>query len=483
MKTTRPITRRFVSDKGGNFSFVLAAAAIAILGAGGVAVDFANAVRSKSATMNAADAAVLAATRAIVEKGMTQKAAEALARNQFDADMLNQGVDLAVNQFELKPDGIGGYSLIVQGEIPTTLARSMGYSNIPISVSPSASMGMGAVEIAISFDVTSSMGFGTTWEDAIDVVNNALTALKTNSSDFSVMFIPFTDRVNIGAGRVGLLPNGVLTGSGDKDNGHGNDEDKCDESNPGKGKKAVCALGDLAGLDVSPESLVPNWSGCAEPRTTNKVGRSVYYADALAPNLLARFEPFLNGTLALSHPDYELACNDQEIVGPTKNVDDVIEVLGGLKKGGTGRFDEGLVWAWRALSPNWKGYWKDGAPADSGVDLANYPKPAGTTKKVAVLVTDGNTTGYYQEYNKQMVFGYNNGTKEEFETLVTMCEDMAAEGISPHVLHVNGNTAAEPYFKQCASNGGAYYKVGNKSELIAAFAAISATSSGLRLTN
>ena len=484
----RTILQRFKEDKHGNFSFVMAAASIAVLGAGGVAVDFANATRSKNAVQNAADAAVLTATRSVIEKGMSLDTAQELARREFDANMLDEGVEVTVGTFDFKALPGGQYVLEVNGTIPTSLAQVMGYTSIPISVAPSATMASGAVEIAIAFDVTNSMGFGTSWSDSITIVENALTALKDSSSAIAITFIPFTDRVNVGEERADFLVNSAKD-SDDGNNGHGNDEDGCDESNPGKSKgkgKTDCtynANDNIGSGGGGSTTGVSGWGGCTEPRTTNKVGRSPYYMDDRTPNIHGRFNPFLTGTKAGGHPDYTLSCNTQPIVGPTSRVSDIVDILGGLTKGGTGRFDEGLVWAWRALSPEWKGYWKDGAPPSSGVDLSNYPQPVGKANKIAVLITDGHNTAYYQEFNKPMIYGSNNGTKEEFENLVDMCQDMSADGVYPHIMHINGNAAAEPFFRECASFGGAYYKVGNSQDLINAFGALNAASSGLRLTN
>lgn len=50
--------------------------------------------------------------------------------------------------------------------------------------------------------------------------------------------------------------------------------------------------------------------------------------------------------------------------------------------------NEGLVWAWRSISPNWRGYWKDSSGA--AID-ATLPRAYGSTgsSKAVVVMTDG----------------------------------------------------------------------------------------------
>lgn len=50
--------------------------------------------------------------------------------------------------------------------------------------------------------------------------------------------------------------------------------------------------------------------------------------------------------------------------------------------------NEGLVWAWRTISPNWRGYWKDSG--GSSID-ATLPRDYGSvgTSKAVVIMTDG----------------------------------------------------------------------------------------------
>jgi hypothetical protein len=99
---------------------------------------------------------------------------------------------------------------------------------------------------------------------------------------------------------------------------------------------------------------------------------------------------------------------------------------------------EGMAWAWRALSPRWRGLWDD----------PDFPKDYDDKwRKVAIIVTDGWSSPWMSPYNET----------EHDQVLPNVCEDMKAEGIEIYVLWMNKNNnakhAARSYYEQCASDG------------------------------
>ncbi|EDQ32002.2 hypothetical protein HPDFL43_13595 [Hoeflea phototrophica DFL-43] len=437
---------QYLRSRDGNFGLLAGLVMVALVWVAGLAVDFSNALRVKTTAQDIVDATVLRATRDIIEEGKTLAEAELSARKYFDAELaFSSGVGLEVSTFTLTQGVDGIVKLGVSGKTSTSLLKAVGREEIPVSVDAAAHVGGGSVEIAIAFDVTNSMGFGTTWGEATSVIASALNALKANSGSMALTFIPFTDRVNVGMGRANLL-------------------------NPGD-QTAVKKGG---------------WGGCVDVRATKKKnkGETEYFMPDSAPEKGDRFTKFDNGTPAAHKSGYKLACNPQSIIGPTSNVSDVTSQLGKLTKGGTGRFDLGFAWLWYALSPNWKGFWSGGAPADNGVNLADYPTASTNTRKIAVLATDGLTNAYVYEYGKTNLAGWNTGSKDHFENVVAICKSMAAQKIEVHVMHVNGNDKAEPYFRECASaTGGGYYKVASKQTLVDALTGITNGGGNLRLVN
>ena len=99
---------------------------------------------------------------------------------------------------------------------------------------------------------------------------------------------------------------------------------------------------------------------------------------------------------------------------------------------------EAMAWAWRTLSPHWKGLWGD----------PQWPKDYDSGwRKVVIIVTDGWSSPWMSPYNET----------EHDQKLPDICNDMKAQGIEIYVLWTNGGNnakvAAEPYYEDCSSSG------------------------------
>lgn len=166
----------------------------------------------------------------------------------------------------------------------------------------------------------------------------------------------------------------------------------------------------------------------------------------------------------------DIKCPDVAIAGPTNDIDYVIKESKKLKKGGSGRYDVGLAWAWRAMSPEWRGKW----------GVSNYPSklpkdiPSGNTsakirKKYIVYMTDGRSNAFKLEAMKEESWGWNNGSKKAFEHIAALCETIKADGIEIYMLQIPGNSNATPYFESCASTPSHHIMVDEVEDISFAF--------------
>jgi hypothetical protein len=142
-----------------------------------------------------------------------------------------------------------------------------------------------------------------------------------------------------------------------------------------------------------------------------------------------------------------------EILGPTDDVASIQSSIESLTLRGTGRFDSGMAWAWRLLSPQWQGHWS----------VEGYPSEYEERRKVVVLITDKYTVAYDYEVGGSdgISFGYNQGSQWGFEHLVHVCDQMKTAGIEIHAVYVNGNTHGISYMEQCATDESHYHEVTN----------------------
>ena len=143
-------------------------------------------------------------------------------------------------------------------------------------------------------------------------------------------------------------------------------------------------------------------------------------------------------------------CPEVAIAGPTSNVNIITDAMDRMTANGTGRLDAGMAWAWRLLSPNWRGSW----------GITNYPtSTTDEAQKKIIFVSDGNTEIYTFEMDQTRTWGHNEGSETGFEHMVDLCTRIKNEGIEIYMLKVDGNDRAIPYFQQCASTGDHYYNV------------------------
>jgi len=164
-----------------------------------------------------------------------------------------------------------------------------------------------------------------------------------------------------------------------------------------------------------------------------------------------------------------LACPDDPIAGPTNDIDKVIAATKKLNTNGTGRYDVGLAWAWRSLSPNWRGKWKVPAYPSKLPKKNAKDSDEKIRKKYIVYMTDGRSNAYKLEAMKEESWGWNNGSKQAFEHIAQMCEDIKSQQIEIYMLHIPGNQHSTPYFKACASSPDHYKVIDSVEDISLAF--------------
>ena len=178
-------------------------------------------------------------------------------------------------------------------------------------------------------------------------------------------------------------------------------------------------------------------------------------------------------------------CNSQPILGPTNDPATIMPAIEAISLAGTGRFDVGMAWAWRMVSPKWRDVWELAEEGHWG-----YPSQYGERRKVVIFITDAYTEGYRWEVcdtpgqGNCAVLGSNKGSVKGFENMVDVCTKMKDESIEIHTIYVNGNAHGVPYLQQCATSvGNHYHEVANVEDLTNALEKIKSQLSEVRLTH
>ena len=409
--------RTFTHDRQGGVAIVFALTITALVVSVGAAVDYARGLSTQSQLQSAVDSAVLAAARNALA---TESELEAVANAVFEANRpQTMGMNVLTKSFALNGNAV---SYTVTGTLPTTLTAISGTTEFNLNATSSAFRKTDKTEIVIALDTTGSMGFGSSWSDAKAAMASLLVELdelSESQAEFYATFFPFADRVNVGMARAQSWLSA----------GNPPNEDWGAKPDGGNTEK-----------------------GCLEPRDELINGNPSALTDK-SPWTLG-FKPSAENHWAsyLANKSY-FTCPQQQVMGPTTDIGDFAQTIGQLPLKGTGRFDLGLAWAHRLLSPNWQGEW----------GVAGYPAAYGDRRKIAIFITDAYTEAYRYEVPNQAsntenaVLGFNKGSTKGFENMVEVCQRMKNDGIEVHTIYVNGNSFGVPYMKQCATNETSYY--------------------------
>jgi hypothetical protein len=166
-------------------------------------------------------------------------------------------------------------------------------------------------------------------------------------------------------------------------------------------------------------------------------------------------------------PDYVLpkskpTCPEAKVLGLTAEKSTIKSHISAMTSTHGTSTQRGLVWGWRALSPEWQGQWGN----------AELPNPYnGPIPKVVIIMTDG------QNHPGQSDDPYT--TEEVDQILLQECAEMKASGITIFSVVFKASNLLQLY-TECASPGKAF-KVTNAAGLFEAFTQIGGALLGARL--
>ena len=158
-------------------------------------------------------------------------------------------------------------------------------------------------------------------------------------------------------------------------------------------------------------------------------------------------------------------CSPNQIVrGLTHNRTELLDQIATFEASGSTAGHLGTAWAWYTLSPNWNGIFNQGGGAVA------YGKAK--TKKIAVLMTDG-------EYNTYYASGQGNSVAQAR----ALCDGMKAQGIEIYTIgfKLDSDTAIAT-MQYCATSSNHYFQADNSEQLMNSFRQIAYRSVPLHLS-
>ncbi len=192
---------RFLPDRGGAIAPLFALAAVPIMAAVGVAVDYSRANAARTALQAALDSTALMLSKeapALTAGQLSAKAKDYFAATFRFADARNAAITPS-----LTSPKTGAFKLLVSGKavVDTTVGRFLGFSEIPIATSAEVVWGMKRLEVALALDNTGSMGSLNKMAEMKKAVHSLLAILEKAAKkpdDVKVAIVPFDTMVHVG---------------------------------------------------------------------------------------------------------------------------------------------------------------------------------------------------------------------------------------------------------------------------------------------
>ena len=483
----------FGKNVSGSLAPILGVAAIPLIMAAGVAVDYGNAVSVQARLQAAVDAAALAAGR---EANLSNSELERIAKDYFHSNFgtpANAGtptMEMSVNDSGLKVEGAV--------TVNNYLTKVAGFDTTRISASSEVTKEATGLEVVLVFDNTGSMAS-----------QSRLSTLKVAAHDFvEILFgprevadtlkigvVPFSQFVNVGPDKSNaywLDTNGANQLSRENFSGsswhnwrawqaiRNRDWTGCVESRIGNMSVDDVVPNSGNANTLFPPAFYPDEPGDDTYRAYFKVGgqNNYYYnsylKDSRTNSMSSRqehYNKYNNATVKSRSRGPDKGCNIQPIQALTNVKSPILNTINNMKADGYTHVAEGVGWGLRVISP--------GEPFTEGVEYSDED-----ITKAMVLLTDGeNTFNSESNHNRSTYTAYSflqqtrvgsanywTAIGRQNQKLARACDNVKAAGIVSYSFAYNVPSATQRnLIKNCASDPEKYFDPPSNAALVQNF--------------
>jgi Flp pilus assembly protein TadG len=463
--------KRLAHAQHGSALPIVGLAMMAILGSAGVAVDMGRVQIVQARMQNSIDAAGLAAGSVISTENPSAQVNKYFNANFPQGYMGSTITSLTAitNEDNTKLD------INVSGKVPTTFMKIFGIDEVDIGASSQITRAQRGLELVLVIDVTGSMnssaGNGQTRLQAAKSASisllNILYGAENTNDNLWVALVPFSQAVNVGKNHEDWTSDsswmhwGPTEWEGCVDAREANGRDTTDDPPstalfpkyywPCDGNNS------WYGTNSSKNNCSTGWGmQYRTPLTTTNRGPNLYCPQALTP-LVAEKSTLVN------------SINSMQAYGNTHV---------GL----------GAVWAWRLLSPRWRGLW-GGQMDDNNLPL-DYDAPL--MNKAVIIMTDGDNTHsngshtayWYLKDGKLGTTNSNAAVTQLNNRTTDVCSRMKANGIIVYTIAfgTSFSWASRNMLSGCASKPEFYFESPSGNDLQTAFKKIGDSLANLRVS-
>lgn len=535
-------TRNFLSDARGNVATIFSIALAPLTLMAGGAVDFNQAMGARARLAEALDAAALAVGS---QPGLDEARAEAMVMDYITANYPDRDPGSVQNVQVSIDDRNGIVRVSGESQVQTTMLGLMGMDSITVDWMSEVMRARMNLELVMVLDNTGSMSGSKirALRDAAEVLTETLFDGAADRDALAIGLVPFAATVNVGtqyARAWWLDPEGEspyhgdwMTGeAGDRNNGHGNDADGCDDGNPGLGRGRGNGRGQRdPNSDACNNEALPthwdlfdqlrntSWAGCVEARpmpydiedeTPSANNPETLFVPYFAPDepdghwndylddgfswrdlrnmdiwdVVGSVTHYNNGRPSRGGPNR--ACTTQPVTPMTNDQGTILNAIRSMGASGNTNIPNGIAWGTRLLSPQ--------EPFTEGAPFGDRD-----TIKAMVILTDGENVisggngDLMSDYN---AYGYaaqgrlgvrtSSGSRLSDaldERTLAACAYARQQGIRVYTItfQVNSNSTRQ-MMEQCASHPSLYFDSPSNEALRNAFELIAGDLSNLRIS-
>ncbi len=460
---------RFSDDRSGSVAVMFALMFVALALFVGAAVDLGRWTQARSQTISAMDAAVLAGGR-VLQLDENDVEGARLAAQQFYTENTKDRIPVIEDTiaFDVADDNTS-FSASGNAYLQTTFLNFAHIKRLPLFSASEAKFSKAQikaggksnsdVEISMMLDVTGSM------KDTY--ATKKISALKTAATD--LVNITISDSSSANFVRIALVPfaEGVRLPSSSNAAARGTPADKVTLTTQEWKRVGFVYKWVDVNTDYYPTECVVERAG-SDKYTDAAPGNGNYVMTLFNNSGVKIIDSKKYGTCGLSAAD--------ELVPLSSDKDLLNARIAGLQLSGSTAGQIGTAWAWYTLSSNWNALWGSDAAAAA---------PGGGTRKIAILMTDGE---YNLQYNKDGVRTGTGGAGEAVNGDSTsqarsLCTAMKAAGVTIYTVGFALDTdVAIETMNQCATDSSKAYTPEDASELQQAFRDIALKINELYLT-
>jgi Mg-chelatase subunit ChlD len=445
------------TDTRGSVSIIAALSIIGLMGMVGLAIDYNRLTSSRQELQKLADTALIAAATSARVNQDPQTAAENSLSVNWATKRRESTASIVISN--LPNNELEG---LATTKLPMTFARILGWKTVDISVKASVVYGQSSVELALVLDTTGSM----TGQPLSDLQSATKTLLDNAyappgaTEKVKVAVVPFAQYVNVGVGNRNKPWMSVPANSTTTSN-------QCTTTSPIIGV-SNCTTKTATGYNdgvaytytyqdcqytygppvttCGPQTTSSTWNGCAGSRNYPQDNDAKVSSGQPVPGVMDAW------------------CGT-EILRLTKERSEIDDKISSIVAGGETYIPAGLLWGWRAISPD--------APFADGTAYTG----SNVAKKAMVLMTDGANT---KSPNYPDHEGYD--ANKANQLMAETCAAIKAQKITLYTVAFNvTDQAAKDRLSACASSPAQFFDAPSASQLSAAFQKIGQTLAALYL--